>query len=221
MATRLRSFLLMFRRAGLAGFALLASTVMFAQDNHDPLGDIVAPDIQRRSIKEAKIDTENWEIGLFAGLMTIEDFGSNAVYGGRFAYHITERLFAEFSGGITEAGETSLELFDGTILQLTDDERELIYYNATIGYNLFQGEVFVGSKTALNTNLYVLAGAGTTEFAGDDYFTYTLGVGTRLFVADWIAVHGDVKAHSFEHELFGVEKTIINVEPTLGVTLFF
>jgi len=215
MAARLCSFFL------IVGFVCLGSGVSVAQVNDDPLGDIVAPDIQRRSIKESKIDTENWEAGIFVGVMNIEDFGTNAVYGGRFAYHITERLFAEFTGGTTEAGDTSLELFDGTILQLTDDERELTYYNATIGYNLFQGEVFLGKSTALNSSFYVLGGAGNTEFAGDNYFTYTLGVGSRLFVTDWVAIHGDVRAHSFEHELFGVERSIINLETHLGVTLFF
>lgn len=216
MATRLFSFFLI-------ASSLLSGGHLSAQDQEgsDPLGDIVAPDLERREIKEGKIDSENWEVGIFAGVMSIEDFGSGTVYGGRLAYHITESLFTEFSVGLTQAEETSFELLSGATRILTDDERDLTYYNATIGYNLFQGEIFLGSKRAYNTNFYVLAGAGNTEFADDDYFTYTVGVGTRMFFTDWFSVHGDIRAHSFNHELLGEEKTIVNWEPSLGLTIFF
>lgn len=216
MATRLFSLFLI-------ACGLLASSNISAQqqDGSDPLGDIVAPDLERRQIKEGKIDSENWEIGVFAGVMSIEDFGNGAVYGARVAYHITENLFTEFTFGLTQSGETSFETLSGSTVILTDDERDLTYYNAIVGYNLFQGEIFLGSKRAYNTNFYILAGAGNTEFAADDYFTYTLGVGTRMFFTDWFSVHGDIRAHSFDHELLGPEKTIVNWEPNLGLTIFF
>ena len=34
-------------------------------------------------------------LAIFAGLMSIEDFGSDAVYGVRLAYHVTEGFFVE------------------------------------------------------------------------------------------------------------------------------
>lgn len=216
MAIRLFSFLL-----ALAG--LTTSFLAFAQpqDGNDTLGDIVAPDLERREIKEGKIDSENWEVGIFAGVMSIEDFGSDTVYGARVAYHITEGLFAEFSFGSTQAGETSFETLSGSTQILTDDERDLTYYNALLGINVFQGEIFFGSERAYNTNLYLLAGAGNTDFADDNYFTTTFGVGTRMFFTDWFSLHGDIRAHSFNHELLGEEKTIVNWEPSLGLTIFF
>lgn len=215
MAIRIFSFFLV-------AFGLLSGAEVLAQqDGNDTLGDIVAPDLERREIKEGKIDTENWEVGAFAGVMSIEDFGSGSVYGARVAYHITESLFTELTIGLTTSGETSFETLSGATVILTDDERDLTYYNATIGYNLFQGEIFLGSKRAYNTNFYILAGAGNTEFAADDYFTYTVGVGTRMFFTDWFSIHGDIRAHSFNHELLGAEKTIVNWEPNLGLTIFF
>ena len=216
MAIRLFSFILI-------GLSLLLSSGSYAQleSGDDTLGDIVAPDLERREIKEARIDSENWEIGPFVGLMAIEDFGTGAVFGARVDYHISENLFAEFSVGLTEAGETSFELLSGGTLILTDDERDLTYFNVGVGYNIFQGEVFVGGNRAYNTNLYVLAGVGNTEFAGDDFFTLSWGVGTRIFFTDWLSLNGDVRAYSFEHEILGPSQRILNWEPSVGVTIFF
>ena len=42
---------------------------------------VVRPEIERREVREADIDTEDFEIGAFAGMMNVEDFGTNLVYG--------------------------------------------------------------------------------------------------------------------------------------------
>ncbi len=216
MAIRLFSFILV----GI-GLALSADTYAQIEGGNDPLGDIIAPDLERREIKEARVDTENWEVGAFVGVMAIEDFGTGAVYGARVDYHITENLFAEFSVGQTEADETSFEVLSGGTQILTSDERDLTYFNVSVGYNLFQGELFLGENRAYNANLYILAGVGNTDFAGDDFFTLSGGVGTRLFFTDWLSLNADLRAYSFEHEILGPNQRILNWEPSVGVTIFF
>ena len=67
------------------------------------------PDVERREINTAEIDTENFEVGFFAGQMSVEDFGVNTVAGARFAYHITEGFFVEMAAGRTTTEETSFE----------------------------------------------------------------------------------------------------------------
>ena len=59
-----------------------------ADDEPTVLDAVISPDLKRRKIKEDKIDSEDFEIGAYAGLMNIEDFGSNDVYGARFSFHI-------------------------------------------------------------------------------------------------------------------------------------
>ena len=44
---------------------------------------VIEPNVARRKIKTPKIDNENWEIGLGAGFLSIEDFGTNPVYAGQ------------------------------------------------------------------------------------------------------------------------------------------
>jgi len=182
---------------------------------------VIEPEVERREITTAKIDTEDFEVGVFAGQMSVEDFGVNTVIGARFAYHITEGFFVELAAGQTDTEETSFERLSGAAQLLTDQERELSYYNVSLGYNIFPGESFIGRNRALSTALYVVGGVGKTEFAGDDRFTVNLGLGMRLMPTDWLAVHADLRDHIFDIDLLGQEKTAHNIEAHLGVTFFF
>jgi outer membrane beta-barrel protein len=182
---------------------------------------VIDPQVERRDIREPKIDTENFEIGAFAGVMSIEDFGSDLVYGARLSYHITEGLFVEGTVGQSEAGLTSFEELSGGAPILSDEDREFTYYNLGLGYNLFPGEVFLGEGRAFNTSLYLVGGLGSTRFAGDDRFTVNVGAGYRFLVTDSIALHLDFRDHMFDTDLLGTEKTVHNVEAHLGMTVFF
>jgi len=182
---------------------------------------VIEPDIERREIDTAKIDTEDFEVGIFAGQLSVEDFGVNTVAGARFAYHITEGFFVELAAGQTDTEETSFERLSGAAQLLTDSERDYTYYNLSLGYNIFPGETFIGKNRALNTAMYVIGGVGKTTFAGDDRFTVNLGLGVRLMPLDWLAVHADIRDHIFDIDLLGQEKTAHNLEAHLGVTFFF
>ncbi len=190
-----------------------------AEDGGQP--PVIEPDIERREIEQARIDTEDFEVGIFAGSMSVEDFGVNSVVGARFAYHITEGFFVEVAGGATQTEETSFERLSGAAQLLTDSERDYSYYNLSLGYNILPGEGFIGRNRALNTSLYVIGGVGSTNFAGDDRFTVNVGLGVRLMPLDWLAVHADVRDHIFDISLLGQEKTAHNLEAHIGVTFFF
>ncbi len=187
----------------------------------EPPGQVVDPEVERREIKEARIDSENFELGAFAGIMSIEDFGSNVVYGARLAYHVTEGFFVEGTAGTTEGDLTSFEILSGDARLIDDDERRLTYYNLNLGYNIFPGEAFLGEGRAYNTNLYLIAGLGSTRFAGDDRFTVNYGAGFRFLLSDTLAIHIDFRDHLFDIDLLGEEKTVHNLEGHLGLTVFF
>jgi outer membrane beta-barrel protein len=192
---------------------------LVAEDTGQP--PVIEPDVERREIKTPKIDSENFEVGIFAGEISVEDFGVNTVAGAKFAYHMTEGFFLEVAAGQTETEPTSFERLSGAAQLLTDDEREYTYYNLSFGYNIFPGESFVGKDRALNTATYLIAGVGKTTFAGDDRFTMSFGMGMRLMPLDWLAVHADVRDHMFDIDLLGQEKTSHNIELNLGLTFFF
>ncbi len=182
---------------------------------------VVEPAVARRDIEPVRIDTENFEAGLFIGTVSIEDFGSSLLYGGRLAYHFTEDVFAEATIGTAKAGRTSYEDLSGSADLLTDSERRYTYYDLALGWNALPGEVFFGGTRAMPSAVYFTVGAGSTRFADDDHFTVVLGAGLRLLATDWIALHLDVRDHMFESDLLGRNKTTQNLQVGFSVTAFF
>jgi outer membrane beta-barrel protein len=221
MESRIRVFLLM--PVLLALPALLGGCALWreAEPEYSETEPVISPQLERRIITEADIDSEDFEVGAFVGIMSIEDFGSNAVFGVRGDYHITEDFFAEVSAGASKAGDTSYETLSGGAEVLTDSQRELYYYNLSLGYNVLPGESFIGNGYAFNSALYVIAGVGNTEFADDSHFTWVIGAGYRFLINDWMAVHVDFKDHIFDSDLLGTDKTTNNLEATLGLSAFF
>ena len=180
MESRFRVLFLIVAMIGLSGCAATKNLFGFGPDETPPPtaeapGQVVDPEVERREIKEARIDREDWEVGVFGGIMSVEDWQSNVSYGVRLAYHLTEGFFVEGTVGRTETGKTSFEILSGGAELLTDDERILTYYNVNVGYNILPGEVFIGEGRAFNTNVYLIAGMGSTRFAGDDRFTVNFG----------------------------------------------
>ncbi len=189
-------------------------------DNTTILDGVINPDVERRKIDESQIDSENFEMGFMAGVMSVEDFGSNNSVNVLMAYHISEDWFLEGTYGATRTSETSFEVLSGSTDLLTDDQRNLSYYNLSLGLNLLPGEVFIANH-AFNTSYYVIAGVGNTRFADNDYFTLNYGAGFRIFPTDWVALRIGFRNHLFTHDILGVDKSIQNLEANMGLSLYF
>lgn len=208
------------QRALLVVTLALCPALGLAQQERTVLDDVISPDLERRQIDEDKLDSENIEIGFYAGALSFEDFGSNDVFGARLGLTITEDFFLEANVATSTLSETSFETLSGDIQLLSDDDRELLYYNLALGINVFPGEIYVW-RWAFHSNLYLIGGAGNTDVAGSEYFTYHFGGGWRLFLTDWLALRMDFRNHVMEHEIFGEEKKIQNLEGHMGLSLFF
>jgi outer membrane beta-barrel protein len=181
---------------------------------------ILEPEVDRREIKEADIDSENIELSVFTGFVSIEDFGSDSIVGARLGYHITENIFMEASYGAATAGTTSFEELSGGAPFLTDEERDFIVYDLVVGYN-FNNELFITEGWVFNSDFYLLAGAGATEFGGDERFTATVGAGYRVLLTDFLSLRFDVRDHIFNSDLIGEEKSTHNIAYSLGISVFF
>ncbi|MFT5082114.1 MAG: outer membrane beta-barrel protein [Lentisphaeria bacterium] len=211
------------QRVFLVVVLLLLPCFAHAQDEDESertvLDAVIEPDLDRLAIQEDKIDSENFEIGFFAGVISVEDFGTNNVFGYRMAYHISEDFFLEGAYGITEIGETTAETLFA--VDIVGDDHKLDYYNMSLGINLFPGEIFMGSNYAFNADVYLILGAGNTRFGGDEFFTYNFGGGFRMYVTDWLAFRLDFRNHLLTHNVLGQEKSIQNLETHAGLSLFF
>jgi len=216
MDSRIQLFLV----AALMG-PMSALNAIAAQPKDLELEPLVVREPERREVKVDDIDSENFEIGAYGGILDVQDFGSNPVYGIRAAYHVTEDFFLEGLYGRSELGKTSFDKLSGNVELLTDDDRKFSYYNLSVGYNILPGEAFVGRKYAFRGGLYLIAGAGSSDFAGDQRFTISGGFGYRMAATDWLSLRIDVRDYVFESDLLGSNETLNNLEFTGGLTVFF
>lgn len=197
---------------------LLVPAVVSAQEDDRPL---IEPDVRPQKVDEALIDTENFEIGAFAGILNIEDFESSFLWGGKLTYHLSETFFFEANVGFAEGGETSFEKLAGDVQVLSDEDRDYRYYNINIGMNVLPGEAFLTENYAFNTNFYLIGGAGATDFAGDTRFTFNVGAGYQVLLTDSVSIHLGVREHFYRIDVLGEEKTSMNTEVSGGLSVFF
>lgn len=181
---------------------------------------VIDPVVERRAVKPADIDSEDFQVGAYFGQINVEDFGSTSIVGVRGTYHISESFFLDATWARSGAVDrTSAEVLNN--LDLLGGDREYSYYDLAIGWNVLPGEIFLGKGRAMNSALYLVAGAGNTTFGGDDFFTTTIGAGFRVLPADFIAVSLDVRDHIFDFDRTGTDKTTHNLEYGLGLSWFF
>lgn len=180
----------------------------------------IDPNIERREISEFDIDSENIEIGIYAGILSIQDFGSDTTVGLRLSYHINENMFIELNYAQAIAGETSFEILSGGLPFLTEEQRDYTYYDISAAYN-FNGEVFFTDNWVFNTDFFLIVGAGATEFGGDERFTVNAGAGYRILVTDYLSVRFDVRDYVFNSDIIGPEKSVHNLTFTLSTSFFF
>ena len=229
MESRIRIFLLIVVLATLPGCATVrhwfhrdqAVAVIPAEDENAPPPRVVDPEVPRRKITVPKVHSRNVEVGVNYGVLSIEDFGTNADYGITAAYHITEDFFFQGEAGRSRGGRTSFETLSGNIRLLTEAERRFTYYDLSLGYNFLPGEAFIGRGVAMTSAFYLLGGFGATDFAGDTKFTVNFGAGYRVVPTDWLALHVTVQDHVFQTSLLGVTKLTNNLEARMGATVFF
>lgn len=225
-----------FLKTLLAALALTGAQLSFAEeaaDNDDSLtveesSPLIEPYVMRLDLEEAEIDTENFEIGIHFGRISVEDFGTNDMITATAAYHITEDFFVEAAYGVTELQQPVVSDFVQQNL-IREDDLDYEHYNLSLGINILPGEAFVWEDWAFNSQFYLIGGVGTTEYVLDiKETTFNIGAGYRLILWDWFALRFDVRDHVFKRDgvlsdAFGESSENItnNFELRAGVSVFF
>jgi outer membrane beta-barrel protein len=219
MEIRFRSILL-----AITFLAMMPATELAAQNeeiDEDENTNLIEPQIERVEFDESQIDSYDFELAIYVGVLALENFDTNEVVGLKIGYHVTQDFFVQGSYGKSESGETSFERLSGGAPLLSDDERDVEYYIFSIGFNLLPGEAFLTDSTTLNTVLYVSGGVGVTKFAGDDRSTIAYAVGYRTIFIDAFSVDIEMRDLIFDLDIFGEDETTHNLELTLSLNLFF
>lgn len=200
--------------------AMLLPMPGFAQTpQREETQQVIQPEIDRRAVSVPRINVDDYEIGAYLGLLSVEDFGANLVYGVRLAYHVSEDYFIEAM--LARSTVSDQELCDLGLCLFPSREEALTYYGLSVGYNLFPAEIFLGQRTALASTVYLLGGVGNTSFVDEDRFTINFGLGLRVLPTDGVAVHITFRDHLFESDILGSQEIKNNFEWTVGLSAYF
>ena len=205
----------------IASALAVSSVAAFAADPPPAKSDqVVVPEVDRRDITVPKFPSNDFEIGLFAGTYATQNFGSSAVGGVRLGYHITEDFFVEGVYGASKVSDTSFrQILPGGVFPT--EKATLNYYNVSFGYNVLPGEVFIGSRRAKPSQLYLIGGVGSTKFDTQRRPTYNVGFGFRVYLMDSLALQLDMRDHIYTLDLLGTRQSTQNLELTGGLTFNF
>jgi len=186
----------------------------------DGSDQVIVPQVERREVHKPKYPSNDFEIGLFGGSYTAQNFGTHFDWGARIGYDITEDFFVEATYGRTKVSDKEFrQILPGGIF--TAEQQKLKYYDLSLGWNFLPGEVFIGSNWAKASTMYAIGGLGSTSFDSQRMQTWNFGVGAKLFLADWVALRADVRDHIYTLDLLGKRGSTQNPELTLGFAFFF
>ncbi len=196
---------------------MILSTGLIAAETESVLGTTY----DAKTYKKPDIKINDFEFLLSTGFLSIEDFGVSNIRSLSLNYHINESFFIQAGVLKAEASETSFEVLTGSTSLLTNSERQLSSLFIDIGYNVFPGEGFLSKNHTFSTDYYVIAGIGTTEFAGNERYTINYGTGFRAAIYPWLTVYSEFRNYIFDIDVFGVNKSSSNLSITLGIGFVF
>ncbi|TNF39222.1 MAG: outer membrane beta-barrel domain-containing protein [Gammaproteobacteria bacterium] len=137
-------------------------------------------------------------------------------------YHASEDFFVGVEYGQSEAGQTSYEILSsGTAPLLNSDQRTYSYYMFTMGYNLLPGEAFFTDNKTFNMALYLTAGLGSVDFGGNTNVVLAFGAGYRLLISDFSSIYLELRDHTFNSDIIGLDKLTHNLEFGIGFSFYY
>lgn len=181
---------------------------------------IIEPKKDVSFAKAAAIDNERFELGLYAGYLTVEEFNSNPVLGVSFSYHVIPQFMLQANYGESEVDRATFE--ENALGDFVrEDERTFKYSNVLAGYRALRGRSFFGRNSKYNSDIYLLAGFGRVSFAGDANTSFVIGSSYRVVLTDSLTVNFDFRGHSVERDFLNENKRTFNSELALGVNFLF
>ncbi len=180
---------------------------------------VIDAEVERRDVVVPSIDTENFEVGLYAGVLGTEDLQSDAVWGLRAAYHVTEDFFLEAHYARSKVSDEVRREIGQPFFP--EQELDLGAWGVSVGYNFLPGEVFLGGERAWTSTMYLLLGAGNTRFNSENFRTVHVGFGAKVLPTDWLSLRLEARDNIWESDVLGSSRITHNFEFTLGFAVFF
>jgi outer membrane beta-barrel protein len=142
-------------------------------------------------------------------------------------FHVTDWLF--IGGSYQKFFQTESAVFD----EVQDSfgvfpERKFRdwYAGGHIGYVPLYGKFILFDAAIVNYDAYLIAGAGVTRtytigVEGENRVTGNIGIGTRLFITQWLTWNFEVRDYIYSEEFKAGDSLVNNVTFHTGLSFFF
>lgn len=191
-----------------------------AKANDERRVEAIKPEEQTTRASRAAIDSERFEAGLYGGILSVEDFGTQGVGGFSVNYHFNSHFLAQINYGRSDVERATFEEVSGGDF-LAESDRTFEYRSLLGGYRLMEGRSFLGERRKFNSYLYIMAGASQISFAGEDNSGIVVGLTYKTVLTDWLTLNLDFRDIILDREFLDDTKTTHNTELTLGLSALF
>ena len=182
----------------------------------------ITPEKKAPKVNSAKIDTERFELGVYAGFLSIENFDVNSLIGLQGTFHINSRLMANVYYGQSDSARARFEREVGDDSNfIADREDGFRYVAAGISYNVLNARSFSGSKRKYDSYISIDTAIESVDFAGESNIGLMIGTTYKTVVTDWFTVNINLKDHIVEREFLGESNLTQNLELSVGLNFLF
>lgn len=177
--------------------------------------DIVKPDTEQDIIKDSDIRNVSMNLGVYAGLISFENFNTNYIAALYFSYPFNEKVFVEAEYGVSAINDT--EYRNIGLPLFANEESDVTFYTVLVGYNLLPGEVYWSKDKTLISRFYLIGGIGSISFDNKDTVSINLGAGFKMELDENKSVRFEARDRIFDVDTLGTDKLSNNTEFHLGI----
>jgi outer membrane beta-barrel protein len=163
--------------------------------------------------------TNRHELGAWGGYYVSDLFDGTYTFGGAYAYHMTEDLAVEASGGYTRLTSSGGPELERTFAVLQNRPRRELLFDADLIWVPAHAKMRLGGSIT-HFDLYVAAGAGVVDSALSSDLAGNVGLGLKFFLGRAVAIRVDVRDHLFRQQLLARRVFVDDLTTTLGLSVF-
>jgi outer membrane beta-barrel protein len=178
--------------------------------------DVVTVPVQTGKATVTSFEAYDVEIGFDVGILSVEDFNTNAVVGLSGHFFVTPKIFARARFASSETEKSNSERSFNF-----NPEKRFTYGSVGLGYRLFSGYSAVHNFQRFTSGIFAVAGVDAIEFADEDATGYYFGAAYKCLINESLSADINFVNHVYDRDFLGVEKTTMNNEFSFGLNLRF
>jgi outer membrane beta-barrel protein len=187
--------------------------------NEDVKADLFAKRRQRTSRDRLFQQTNRHEITVQGGYYVSDLFDGTYTFGGAYAYHMTEDLAVEATGGYTRLTSSGGPELERTFAVLQNRPRRELTFDADLIWAPAHAKMRFGGAIT-HFDFYLAAGAGVVDSVLSNNVAGNAGFGFKFFLGRAVALRIDVRDHVYRQSLLSATLWVNDLTTTAGLSLY-